>query len=1045
MRANGMVLWGLSFASFILAGSISAASTSAGNVAGEQAGQIHFSGKVVDADGSAIEGARVRFYTAYPQDATLAGEAVTGTDGTCSVAAPAKRDGYRYGYIIAEKGELALGLANWRMTEDEEVEIKLGPAKKLAGIVVDSRGKPISGVQTSVSMLQIGDAEQRRGLGGPVSEKLLTVITDGEGRFSFGRIPAGATAEFLVRKDGRATIGTFQRSAYSSKGYQYLAGRKDIKLVLPLESRIQGIVVEKATGRPVTNAKVMIADSTNRALPGVTTVVSNEDGTFSMDALPQGDHLVKYMPPDDGPVDWIAESTGVTLEAGKTATDVKVELTKGATLEVLVTDKESKESVEGVSVSVYDQRRRQSYGGKTSSDGVGRIRLLPGTYQSGHAYKSGFSSHRLRKPVTIADGATKRLEWKLTPLPTITGVVHDKNGKPIQGVSLRVLPMGGRDDVNSDADGRFKVSWDLGLFSDRRQAPHLVCRHVADNLGAVAIIPEGKRTLDIELRPAVIVRGKVVDPGGRAIANAGIRVMLRQTMWASTMTRGPVTTDVDGNFEVKAIPVEHRYQLNVNAEGYGGKRIEIHADDAVDSVLEIESAILPRANLAVSGVVVDTQGNPVANARIESYGFEDGQPDRLVTQCDSQGKFTLEGVCEGTVDLRVDVSQKGKRLSTRAKAYGGATGIKLVAREGRAVLQHFGTKSYEEILRGNEKAITGVALDESGSPVAGVPVGVQCHKTLRENGKHSWMFSSFSDLKATTDKQGRFAIPTEEDGEYNLLFSPDNHAAIIAYDIPVGKKDLKVTLPTGGTVTGRLMRMDRGKKVPIPNAEVKIESTDRASYTHLGFDRDHTALTDAQGKFRFDHVRTKIRPSRSMSQQQWSYIPRVWQISYGETSRTIEFGDNTKLLDIELVAGLDSAGARSLVGAPLPEFNIPEIDSAVDRAKGKMVLVCFFDMLQRPSRNCLSQLSAKQQELTAKNVAAVAVHASKIDQAILSKWCKAYSISFPVGIVQGDEAERRSAWEIQSLPWLILTDTRHTVTAAGFRLSELEEKIKAGK
>ena len=1039
MRANRIVLFGMGLAILILFGSVHAASTSARDAAGEQAEQIHFSGKVVDAEGGPIEGARVRFYTASSQDARLTGDTATGTDGTFSFGAPAKRDGYRYGYIVAEKGELAIGLANWRMSEDEETEIKLGPAKELAGVVVDENDNPVSGARINISMLKIGEGEQRRGLSSAIGAKLLTVSTDAEGKFSFGRIPAEATAEFIVRKDGRATIGTFQRSMYSGRGLKYLAGQRDIKLILPIEARIEGIVVEESTGRPVAGAKVVMADGQNMPLPGLESTVSTENGTFSFDALPSGDHLVKYVPPDDVPADWIAEPTNVTLEAGKTAADVKVVLRKGCILEVLVTDEESKKPIEDVRVSVYDQRRRQSYGGKTGSNGIRRIRLLPGIYQQVNAYKQDYSSHRLSKPVTIEDGATKRLEWELTAKPAITGVVRDQNGRPIQGVSMRIMPMGGRDDVNSDAEGRFKVSWDPDMFGDQRQAPLLVCRHAEDNLGAVAIVGEGKRTLDVELKPAVIVRGKVVDPDGRAIADASIRVMLRHTMWSSTMTSESVTTDTDGNFELRAIPVEHRYELNVNAKGYGGKSVEFHADDAVNNLLEVEPATLPRANLSVSGLVVDTQGNPIANARIESYGFGEGQPGHLATQGDSQGKFTLEGVCEGKVDLRVDVSQKGKRLSARAMAYGGATGIKLVAREGQAVLQHFSIESYEQIVQGNEKAIAGVAVDESGSPVAGVPVAVRCHKKEMEKGKFSWSYSSYPDLRATTDKQGRFAIATEKDGEYSVLFSPYNKAAVIAYDIPAGKKDLKVTLPVGGAVAGRLMRMDKGKKVPIPNMEVKIEQPDRASYTHLGFDRDQTTVTDSEGRFRFEHLRTKIRPGGSRSQKKWDHIARVWDISYGDTSKTIAFYDTTELEDFELLVQPDLA--QLLVGMPLPGFDITRIDRAVNLAKGKMVMVCFFDVEQRPSRNFLRQLTTRNQELETKGVAVVALQASKIDEDSLNKWCRQFGISFPVGMVQGNEENTRFTWGVKSLPWLILTDQEHIVRANGFSLTELTQKI----
>ena len=1042
MRANRIVLFGMGLAILIGFGSVHAASTSARNAAGEQARQIHFSGKVVDAEGGPIEGARVRFYTVSSQDARLTGDTATGSNGTFFFDAPAKREGHRYGYIVAEKGELAIGLATWPMRKNEEAEIKLGPAKEFAGIVVDENDNPVSGARINISRLQIGEGEQQRRLGSEICAKLLTVSTDSEGKFGFGRIPVGVTVEFIVRKGGRPTIDTFYAGSNTGQGYKYLylAGQRDIKLILPIEARIEGIVVEESTHRPVAGAKVRMADGQHRWLPGLESTVSTENGTFSFDALPSGDHLVKYVPPDDVPADWIAEPTDVTLEAGKTTADVKVVLRKGGILEVLVTDKESKKPIEDARVSVYDQRHRQSYGGKTGSNGIRRIRLLPGTYQQGHAYKQDYSSYSLSKPVTIEDGQTKRLKWELTAKPAITGVVRDQNGRPMQGVSMRIMPMGGRDDVNSDAEGRFKVSWDPARSTDQREAPLLVCRHVEGNFGAVTIVPEGKRTLDVELKPAVIVRGKVVDPDGRGIASAGIRVMLRHTMWSSTITtRDSVTTDTDGNFEFRAIPVEHRYRLNVNAKGYGVKRVEFHADDAVDNFLEIEPATLARANLSVSGLVVDTQGNPIANARIESYGFGEGQPDRLTTQSDSQGKFTLEGVCEGKVDLRVDVSQKGKRLSARARAYGGATGIKLVAREGRSVVQHFSIESYEQIVRDNEKAIAGVAVDESGSPVAGVPVAVRCHKKKREGDKFSWRYSSYPDLSATTDKQGRFAIATEEDGEYNLLFSPDNKAAIIAYDIPVGKKDLKVTLPVGGAVAGRLMRMDKGKKAPVPNVEVKIEQIDRASYTHLGFDRDRTTVTDSQGRFRFEHLRTKIRPGGSRSQEKWDHIARVWEISYGDTSRTIAFYDATELEDFELLVQPDLA--QLLVGMPLPGFDITKIDRAVNLAKGKMVMVCFFDAEQRPSRNFLRQLTARAQELETKGVAVVALQASKIDEDSLDKWCRQFDVSFPVAMVQGNEENTRFTWGVKSLPWLILTDQEHIVRANGFSLTELTQKI----
>jgi hypothetical protein len=45
-------------------------------------------------------------------------------------------------------------------------------------------------------------------------------------------------------------------------------------------------------------------------------------------------------------------------------------------------------------------------------------------------------------------------------------------------------------------------------------------------------------------------------------------------------------------------------------------------------------------------------------------------------------------------------------------------------------------------------------------------------------------------------------------------------------------------------------------------------------------------------------------------------------------------------------------------------------------------------------------------------------------------------------MVQGDAEKAHLNWGIKSLPWLILTNKEHCVTAEGFSLTELEEKIQ---
>jgi hypothetical protein len=134
---------------------------------------------------------------------------------------------------------------------------------------------------------------------------------------------------------------------------------------------------------------------------------------------------------------------------------------------------------------------------------------------------------------------------------------------------------------------------------------------------------------------------------------------------------------------------------------------------------------------------------------------------------------------------------------------------------------------------------------------------------------------------------------------------------------------------------------------------------------------------------------------------------------------------------------------RSLIGKSIPEFEGIDIAFDIVQARDKMILVCFFDMEQRPSRNCLMQLAHQAKSLKEKGLLVSAVHATKVQQTQLKEWIKENKITFPIGIISGQEEQVRFNWGVQSLPWLILTDKKHNVSASGFSLTELDDKIRS--
>jgi len=779
-------------------------------------------GKVVGSGGEPIAGAKVGLYKmplsmdVFALKADLAQQTTTKDDGTFTLETDVATDNL----ILVEKEGLAIGWANWNLSEEIiDVRIILGEAKVLAGKVIDEYGNGIAEAEVSIQFMAVPSGRYAHYLFGEISRQLFTSTTDVEGKFSFERIPADATAEFLVKKPGRVTVNTYDPS--SGLKLQFAPGQDNIKLVMPVEAKIEGTAVEKGGDKPVSGVKIMVLREQKQ--PGLKQepIVSKEDGTFSINALPSGKLFLQIVPLIEGLADWVAEPVEVTTEAGKTISGVKVEVVKGGLLEVVITEAEGEKPLERAEVRIYQQSRNQWLNARSDKEGIARMRLLPGEYLIGGVHKEGYTQEERQETVSIEDGKTARIKWQLVGQPKIVGVVREEAGKPVGDVTIRFLPGGGTD-FKTDDEGRFEVAWNPRWWRSDETVRCVVARDERRNLAAVAEIEKETKPLDIKIMPGVIFGGSVVDPNDKSIARAQVIILLRTSSWSVGIRRDEVETDARGNFEVKAIPPGQRYYVIARADGYGEKQIEADADDAVGGRLRVEKLILPVANLSVSGVVVDANDKPIAGARV--YCYSEGQQQRG-TQTDAEGKFTLDKICPG----KVNVLAWGKgQLNGSVQTEGGARDVKIV-------------------------------------------------------------------------------ISAEERGE-----------------------------------------------------------------------------------------------SR--------FVPKQ---------------------------------PPSLAGKALPEFKEFGIELSPADVNDRMILLCFWDMNQRPSRNCIMQLAKQAEQLKEKGVTIVAIQSAKIDQTALNEWIKKYNIPFAVGMVTGDEEKIRFEWGVKSLPWLILTDREHIVRAEAFGLAELDEKIKA--
>jgi hypothetical protein len=131
---------------------------------------------------------------------------------------------------------------------------------------------------------------------------------------------------------------------------------------------------------------------------------------------------------------------------------------------------------------------------------------------------------------------------------------------------------------------------------------------------------------------------------------------------------------------------------------------------------------------------------------------------------------------------------------------------------------------------------------------------------------------------------------------------------------------------------------------------------------------------------------------------------------------------------------------QSLLGKPLPSLDDLGVKSS--EIKDNNIIICFFDMSQRPSRHYMGKLAERAHEFRQQGIMTFGFQASKVDKDTLVDWTKERNIDFPIGMIEGEEEETRLSWGVRSLPWLILTDKQHIIIAEGFDLNELDALIK---
>jgi hypothetical protein len=184
------------------------------------------------------------------------------------------------------------------------------------------------------------------------------------------------------------------------------------------------------------------------------------------------------------------------------------------------------------------------------------------------------------------------------------------------------------------------------------------------------------------------------------------------------------------------------------------------------------------------------------------------------------------------------------------------------------------------------------------------------------------------------------------------------------------------------------------------------------------------AYVDVRTVLKVVDVRVKEKPADGLFQMQFKEGVKVVDSRRG---RTVTYAYEPDPPD--------------LTGKALPEFADIGVSFAPEQARDRRVLVCFWDVQQRPSRHYIAKLAEKAGFLADKGITVLCVHASGLEAKTVDEWIREYNIPFPAVPMAADPEKARLAWGVKSLPWLILTNREHIVEANGFSLADLDERI----
>lgn len=714
---------------------------------------------------------------------------------------------------------------------DVALKVALDAAGSVAG-VVRCAGEPVEGAQ--------------------VTFRSRTVRTGPDGRFAHDaarppKEPVVVTAPGCVSRAVWAPVE---------------AGKDPEPLVIDLEAagRVSGRVTA-VDGSPIAGAAITLAPDSGAMMRmfmpgagGADTIPSNppettsgDDGTYVLDGVPA--RSSKLRADRDGFLG--VTSASVKVLARGVVESVDFVLAREAVLEGRVTSAGAPLAGADVAVEVpaegMAKMAAQFMGGisrssKTGPDGSFRVGgLTPGS----RGVTVTLEGYRRRKEtITLPAESTTQHDFALEPGFRVAGRVVDPAGAGVPGSTVRVTAQGGDRPANPMAamlggDQRTAVTDIAGDFvlTGLDDGPYDLTAAAPGYLeGALRGVAPGTETAVVTLGAAATIRGVVLSAEGELpVANAVVQRKGKSSRaggnpFLAMLARDPsVSTREDGTFELTGL-APGPYEVWAKAPGYADS-VKVKVDAAAGATTEGLRLVLPPGAALTGRVIRKSNGSGVEGAVVwvreeGASPFQGTSPAEILGESptapagsvnahtDANGAFELAGLTPGHVTLEVRGAGFAPRTIARTEVPSSSVVVDLS--EGGA--------------------LEGTVYDAGGTPSEGQTVIIQ----------QGMMGAGFV-RTVTSGREGRYRIEKIPPGSYSALY--------LDTESPMGMGGMASVSIRDGETT----RHDFGKRAAGAPVEGTVmadgKPVDGATVMLLGGTAGmKVAQSDAQGRFRFDHV-----------------------------------------------------------------------------------------------------------------------------------------------------------------------------------------------